>query len=152
MNNRIKGCAGMKMLAVSLTYLIAALIIDQKLAPMFRIVPEQSIVLNAIGTILFTLGLVADLTAMAAMRLARSEGRLATKGLYRIVHDPMYMSQIFLMLPGAMLIVNSWLGLSTMIPAYIAYKIFTRKEHRILRETFGQAYIEYEKTILLPFL
>ncbi len=152
MENRLKGCAGVKILIVTLIYLFAALIVDQKLAPMFRIVPDKSILLNALGIIILTLGLFADFAALSAMRRARDEGRLATTGLYRIVHDPMYMSQIFLILPGAMLIVNSWLGLTTMIPAYLAYKVFTRKEHRVLRETFGQAYTEYEKTILIPFL
>ena len=152
MGNRIKGCAGVKILIVTLIYLFAALIVDQKLAPMFRITMENSLLLNAVGAILFTIGLIADIIAMSAMLRARYEGRLATTGLYHIVRNPMYISQIILMLPGIMLVVNSWLGLSTVIPAFIAYKVFTRKEHRALKETFGQAYTEYEKTILIPFL
>ena len=36
--------------------------------------------------------------------------------------------QIFITLPGIFLIINSWLAMSAIIPAYIAYRVFVREE------------------------
>jgi protein-S-isoprenylcysteine O-methyltransferase Ste14 len=61
----------------------------------------------------------------------------------------MYVLQIFITLPGLFLLFNSWLVLAGVIPAYAAYRVFVREEHRYLEERFGAAYRAYLNRVLL---
>jgi protein-S-isoprenylcysteine O-methyltransferase Ste14 len=94
-------------------------------------------------------GFSLNLVAAFAMLKANKDGRLATGGLYRLFRDPMYVLQIFVTLPGLFLLFNSWLTLSGVIPAYIAYRFFVREEHKYLEARFGEEYTEYLKKVLL---
>ena len=86
------------------------------------------------------------------MMKAHKQGRLARNGLYRLFLSPMYVFQICVTLPGIFLIVNSWLAMSAVIPAYIAYRIFVRKEYRYLEERFGAEYSEYKRSVLMRYI
>ena len=61
----------------------------------------------------------------------------------------MYVAQIGITLPGLFLLLNSWLALAGVIPAYGAYRFFVREEHQYLAEQFGPAYTDYLKTVRL---
>jgi len=54
--------------------------------------------------------------------------------------------------PGLLLLLNSWLALLTIIPAFIAFKGFTREEEKHLEEKFGTQYTEYRRKVLFKFL
>ena len=94
-------------------------------------------------------GFSLNLVAAFSMLKAHREERLATGGLYRLFRDPMYVVQIFLTLPGLLLLFNSWLVLAGITPAYIAYRVFVREEHTYLENRFGKAYREYLKKVVL---
>lgn len=94
-------------------------------------------------------GFSLNLVAAFAMLKANSDDRLATGGLYRLLRDPMYALQIFITLPGLFLLFNSWLMLAGVFPAYAAYRVFVKEEHRYLEVRFGEAYRRYLKTVLL---
>lgn len=101
------------------------------------------------GIVLMAAGFGLNLVAAFSMLKAHREDRLATSGLYRLFRDPMYVLQIFVTLPGLFLLFNSWLVLAGVIPAYIAYRLFVREEHRYLEERFGEEYRHYLKSILI---
>jgi protein-S-isoprenylcysteine O-methyltransferase Ste14 len=116
--------------------------------PLFRITGDSR-ALRIPGILMAAAGFALNLAAAGAMLKAHKEDRLATGGLYRLFRDPMYVLQIFITLPGLFLLFNSWLVLTGVIPAYIAYQVFVRQEHRYLADRFGEAYRAYLKTVLL---
>ena len=116
--------------------------------PLFRITGDSR-ALRIPGILMTAAGFALNLAAAGAMLKAHKEDRLATGGLYRLFRDPMYVLQIFITLPGLFLLFNSWLVLTGVIPAYIAYQVFVRQEHRYLADRFGEAYRAYLKTVLL---
>lgn len=132
---------------------IAATIISWQLKPVFRIVPDGlSFPLSITGFSLFAVGLALSSAASSSVRKAYNEDRLLKTGLYHVFRDPIYLFQTLIAVPGISLMLNSWLVLTTVIPSYIAYCVFVRKEHRYLEEKFGDEYIAYKKTILISFL
>jgi protein-S-isoprenylcysteine O-methyltransferase Ste14 len=101
------------------------------------------------GRVLIAVGFSLNLVAALAMLKAHRADRLATGGFYHLLRDPMYVLQIFITLPGLFLLFNSWLALAGVIPAYIAYRIYVREEHRYLEERFGAEYKQYLVQVLL---
>jgi protein-S-isoprenylcysteine O-methyltransferase Ste14 len=113
--------------------------------PVFSITDNYTALLVT-GLALVVVGFGLNLLAALEMLKATREKRLA-KGLYNVFRDPMYVLQIFLTFPGLLLLLNSWLVLTTVIPAYILYKAFVREEHDYLEAKFGDEYREYLKKV-----
>ena len=86
------------------------------------------------------------------MLSAHKKDQLATHGLYALFFNPMYTFQLLLTLPGLLLMLNSWLALLTVIPAFIAFKVFAKEEEKYLEKKFGAQYTEYRKKVLFKFL
>jgi protein-S-isoprenylcysteine O-methyltransferase Ste14 len=139
---------GGKIAIPTLLYTAGAVAVSRVCRPLFRITGDSH-VLRIPGILLAAAGFALNLAAAGAMLKAHKEDRLATGGLYRLFRDPMYVLQIFITLPGLFLLFNSWLVLTGVIPAYIAYQVFVRQEHRYLADRFGEAYRAYLKTVLL---
>jgi len=133
---------GGKIAIPTLIYLAVAEAVSLYFYPSFRITENYG-ALFIIGVVMITVGFSLNLVAAFEMLKAHREERLATGGLYRLFRDPMYVMQIFITLPGLFLLFNSWLVLAGIIPAYIAYRVFVREEHRYLEERFGETYKAY---------
>jgi|AGTN01.3.fsa_nt_gi Putative protein-S-isoprenylcysteine methyltransferase len=143
---------GGKIGAVTALYLAAAVALDIVFAPLFRIADAGYAVTLPVGIAMAAVGFAFNLAAALPMMKAHRAGRLVKNGLYRLFLSPMYVFQIFLTLPGIFLIINSWLAMSTVAPAYIAYRVFVREEYRYLEESFGGEYSAYRRTVLAPFI
>lgn len=114
--------------------------------PLFGITDNRAALLTA-GIALIIVGFSLCLAASYSMLKAGKEHRLATGGLYAILRDPMYVFQIFLTLPGLFLLLNSWLVLAGVIPAYVCYRLFVREEHKYLEGLYGEEYRQYLKKV-----
>jgi protein-S-isoprenylcysteine O-methyltransferase Ste14 len=137
---------------VLIAYLAAAIIIDLVFTPVFKITATAYSTLLIIGIAAAVAGFSLNMAAAIGMLKAYQSGSLATTGLYRIFRDPMYVFQIFVTLPGILLLLNSWLALSAVIPSYIAYRLFVRQEHEYLLEKFGDEYRRYQNKIMIKFI
>lgn len=113
--------------------------------PAFSITDNYTVLL-VIGIALIVVGFSLVLAAAFEMLRATKENRLAG-GLYSVFRDPMYVLQIFLTLPGLLLLLNSWLALTAIVPGYILFKVFVREEHKYLEDKFGDEYREYVKNV-----
>jgi protein-S-isoprenylcysteine O-methyltransferase Ste14 len=121
------------------------------LAPMFQISENYDRVL--LFAILFAaVGFSLNLVAAFGMMKAHRKNELATTGLYAIFLHPMYTCQLLLTVPGLLLLLNSWLALAAVVPAFIAFKIFAKEEDRYLEETFGAQYRTYRNKVQFRFL
>jgi protein-S-isoprenylcysteine O-methyltransferase Ste14 len=119
----------------------------------------HSVVLAAIGTLLFALGIA--LAVWARLHLGRNWGmpttqraepELVTSGPYRFVRHPIYTGLLTAMLGTAL--VNSLLGL-IVVAVLVAYFYYCGTvEERNLTATFPTGYPEYRSRtkMLIPFL
>jgi protein-S-isoprenylcysteine O-methyltransferase Ste14 len=73
-------------------------------------------------------GFMLNLIVAFSMMTAYKKNKLAINGLYSIFLNPMYAIQIIVTVPGLLLLFNSWLVLTTVIVAFIAFKIFVKEE------------------------
>lgn len=146
----LMGVAG-KIMVVLLISLAVTEGISLLLAPAFKITTDyRSLVLVAL--VLAAVGFSFNLIAAFGMLSAHKKGQLATRGLYALFLNPMYTFQLLLTVPGLLLLLNSWLALLTVIPAFIAFKAFAKEEEKYLAEEFGPQYTEYRKKVLFKFL
>lgn len=115
--------------------------------PALRIPSTGYPTLYAVGGVLAVVGFSLNLLAAMHMLRAHKEDRLATGGLYRVFRDPMYVLQLFVTLPGLLLMAHSWPALLAIPAAYIAYRRFVREEHSWLQQRYGEAYKAYVKSV-----
>jgi protein-S-isoprenylcysteine O-methyltransferase Ste14 len=120
-------------------------------APLFRIT-ETYRTLVRITVAAFVVGFSLNLTAAFGMLRAHRRGELATGGLYAVFRHPMYVCMVLITVPGLLLLFNSWLVLTTVIPVYAAYRILARKEEKYLSEVFGGRYRAYLDTVRVKFI
>ena len=146
----LMGVAG-KILLVLLISLAITEGISLLFAPAFKITTDYhnlaiaAVVIAAVG---FTFNLIAAFDMLSAHR----KGQLATHRLYALFLNPMYTFQLLVTVPGLLLLLNSWLVLLTVIPTFIAFKVFSKEEERFLEDKFGIHYTEYRKKVLFKFL
>jgi len=146
----LMGVAG-KIMAVLVVSLAVTEGINFLAAPAFRITDDEA-TLAVVAAAMAVAGFALNLAAAFGMLAARRKGELATNGLYAIFLNPMYTVQLLLTVPGLLLLLNSWLALSSVIPAFMAFKLFAREEEQHLKEQFGKQYLDYKDTVLFKFL
>jgi len=105
-----------------------------------------------VGATLLTIGVPLWLTAVVQILNSVPKGRLITTGPFAIMLHPIYTSVALLVLPGLGLAFDSWLGFAAGAMLYLASRRFAPREERELAEHFGEAYAEYRRCVLLPWL
>ena len=83
---------------------------------------------------------------------AYNADELVTDGIYKCCRHPLYASWVVFFVPGIVLIVNSWLGLTTPIFMYFILCRLVKKEEIYLESVFGSEYIHYKRKVpwILP--
>ncbi len=120
--------------------------------PFFRIAEDYNILL-IIGIVAAVIGFSFNLAAAFPMLTGFKKGKLVTTGMYRLCRNPMYVFQLFITLPGLMILFNSWLMLiSTIIVGFLAFKILVKEEYEYLLRKFGEEYKSYCSSVLIKFL
>jgi protein-S-isoprenylcysteine O-methyltransferase Ste14 len=113
--------------------------------------PVVSTWTTLVGALLLTIGLSRWFLAVRTFFRAFSSGRLATKGPYAIMPNPIYGIFVVLIVPGISLALNWWPILLTSILGYAALRAFIHEEVTALQEKFGAEYSEYRKKVLIKF-
>jgi protein-S-isoprenylcysteine O-methyltransferase Ste14 len=106
----------------------------------------------ALGGVLLAAGIPLWLTSAVQILLFVPKGKLITRGPFALVIHPLYTSVALLVVPGAGLLFDSWLGLALGVVLYIASRRFAPSEERALAERFPIEYPAYRKRVLLPWL
>lgn len=143
---------GGKIAIVLVIYLAISITLDIVFAPLFKMTTTHYTTVLIVGIALAVVGFSLNIAAALNMMKGYKNDSLVTKGFYRVFMNPMYVFMIFLTLPGICLILNSWLVLGSVIPAFIAYRIFVREEHKYLEEKFGSEYKAYRAGVIIKFL
>jgi protein-S-isoprenylcysteine O-methyltransferase Ste14 len=147
------GGIGPKLALLCLPYIILSLIV------MYRF-PEFSDLrflhlnyLKVLGFIWLGTGFIFWITSAIYFLINFKPGRLITKGPFALCRNPIYSSIIVFIIPALAVIFHSCLILSISIVLYIGFKISIHGESHVLKDTFGDEYEKYKKSVneIFPF-
>lgn len=142
---------GTKLEHVGIPYALISILISYLFKPHFEIGLPNSLHLW-IGSLLLIVGLILHTIAAITMVRGFKRGILLTTGLFKYSRNPMYVTIIFMIIPGLSLLLNSWLLLlSIPLLLYILFKNL-HEEEIYLEKTFGQDFISYKQktAVLIP--
>jgi protein-S-isoprenylcysteine O-methyltransferase Ste14 len=107
---------------------------------------------TTIGLALVATGVPIWLTSAIQILVFVPKGKLITTGPFALTLHPLYTSVALLVIPGCGLLYDSWLGFAVGLVLYISSRSFAPSEERELAARFPQAYAEYRKRVMLPWL
>lgn len=78
---------------------------------------------------------------------------LVTNGIFRCCRHPLYASWVVFIVPGIVLLANSWIGLTTPVVMYFLLRSLVKAEERYLESVFGSDYLDYKSVVpcILPY-
>jgi protein-S-isoprenylcysteine O-methyltransferase Ste14 len=142
--------AGDRIMLAVLPFAIVGIAANVLWPPAFRLgLGTTGLVL---GGALLTVGIPLWFTSAAQIVLFVPRGQLITRGPFAIMIHPLYTSVALLVIPGAGLVFDSWLGFALGLVLYGASRRFAPSEERELTERFPEEYPAYRKRVLLPWL
>jgi protein-S-isoprenylcysteine O-methyltransferase Ste14 len=136
----------------TMLYLVATAIVHVVTRPLFTITKTHYAILAIAAIIMFVTGTIMVLIVARKLLENFRNRTLMINGLFRVFRDPMYASYLLLIMPSIALLFNSWLMLSAVILNFILFRVFIKKEHQYLQDTFGDEYETYLKKVWVRFL
>ena len=105
-----------------------------------------------IGIFLALFGFIMYLLSSIQLHGKFEENKLITHGFYAFSRNPIYSSWILFVIPGVVLIINSFIGILIPIFMYLLFSILVVREEKFLEREYGHEYIEYKRRIgrLIP--
>lgn len=151
MNLKVLVGSGDKIGLFVLPFLVIGLIFNITFPFVFT-VGGPSEFLKLISIIILPFGVTIWLWSALLILIKVPRKELITTGPYAIVKHPLYTGVALLVLPWIGFLLNSWLGALIGIVLYIASRIYSPQEEKLLSKTFGADWEEYRRKILLPWL
>ncbi len=137
----------------SVGYGIIMLAISRWFAPVFEInfIPRR--VVMGVGIALLAIGVPFFIRSVKTVMKAYNADRLVIDGTFKYCRHPLYASWVVFLVPGIVLLANSWLGLTTPVFMYAVLRSLVGKEEVYLESVFGQEYLEYKNKVpcILPY-
>ncbi len=117
----------------------------------FNFLLPRAITLS-VGIFLAIFGFIMYLLSSIQLHGKFEEKKLITHGFYAFSRNPIYSSWILFVIPGIILIIDSFIGILIPIFMYILFSILVVREEKFLEREYGQDYLEYKKNIgrLIP--
>lgn len=103
--------------------------------------------LATVGTVLLVPGVVLWIAGIAAAMRAFSADKLCTGGAFGICRHPIYATWVVFLVPGLVLLMNTWLGLAMPPVMYVILRMLVRREEQYLGQKFGEDYLVYKKRV-----
>jgi protein-S-isoprenylcysteine O-methyltransferase Ste14 len=141
---------GPRFTIVSLTYAIIIFVLEY-ISFLDVPIPVPRILSLVSGIILIVIGLPVFLIPAFTIDKHFKKGQLATKGVYGYLRHPIYASWIIFIVPGIVLIKNSFLDLTIPVFMYLIFSVMILEEEKYLEKKFGKEYIEYKKKVNAVF-
>lgn len=143
--------SGRKIGAFSLPFFVIGITINYFYPQIFRI-DGSSGPLFWISILFLLLGVINWAWSVILILIKVPRKELITTGPFSLVKHPLYVGFVFLIIPWAGFLLNSWLGIVLGLVLYIAIRIFAPKEEQILSKIFGKDWDDYSKNVLLPWI
>ena len=138
--------------SLSIGYWLVTLAISRYFHPVFQIGPVPHWLLFVPGEVLMAIGVPFYIISARVVMRAYNADKLVTDGVYRYCRHPLYASWVVFIIPGFVLLLNSWIALTTPIFMYFVLHRLVRKEETYLERVFGSEYLGYKKNVpcILP--
>ena len=139
--------------SLSIGYGIIMLLISRYFQPAFQIDFVPHWLISILGISLIVIGVPFFIISVKTVMRAYNADELVTDGIFRCCRHPLYASWVVFIVPGIILLANSWIGLTTPIFMYLILRNLVKKEEIYLKSVFGSDYINYiRKTpCILPY-
>ena len=139
--------------SLSIGYGTIVLAISRYSYPAFQIdfVPYR--LMSILGSALIVIGVLFFIVSVKTVTRAYNADELVTDGVFRCCRHPLYASWVAFIVPGIVLLVNSWIALTTPIFMFVILRILVTKEEAYLEDVFGSEYLDYKKKVpcILPY-
>lgn len=108
--------------------------------------------LQILGIALILIGIPFFIISVKTVTKAYNADSLVTDGIFRCCRHPLYSSWVVFIVPGIVLLANSWIGLTAPLFMYFLLRKLVTKEEVYLEHVFGSEYLEYKKDVpcILP--
>ncbi len=139
--------------ALSVSYGLITLVLSHYLHPTFQIQAIPYLFVAILGIIFVVIGIPFFITSVVTVMRAYHADKLITGGIFGCCRHPLYASFVVFIVPGIVLLVNSWIALTVPIFMYIVARILVRQEEVYLENVFGAEYADYKKKVpcILPY-
>lgn len=133
--------------SLSVSYGIIMLAISRYFHPAFHIpfVPYRILRISGLGLIL--IGVPFFIISVKTVMKAYNADALVTQGIFGCCRHPLYSSWVVFIVPGIVLLVNSWIGLTAPVFMYFLLCRLVIKEERYLESVLGSEYLDYKKRV-----
>lgn len=137
---------------LSISYGIIVLAISRYFYPVFQIPIIPTWLLSTLGFTLILIGVPFFIVSVKTVMKAYNSDKLVTQGIYRCCRHPLYSAWVVFIVPGIVLLANSWIGLTAPLFMYFLLCKLVIKEEVYLEHVFGSEYIEYKNEVpcILP--
>lgn len=138
---------------LSVGYGIFILAISRYFYPVFKIPLLTKSLLFVLGVILILIGIPFFIISVKTIMKACNSDSLITRGIYGCCRHPLYSAWVVFIVPGIVLMVNGWIGLTVPLFMYFLLRKLVIKEEVYLEQMFGSEYTDYKHEIpcILPF-
>jgi protein-S-isoprenylcysteine O-methyltransferase Ste14 len=135
----------------TLPFLIVGLILNVSYPSLFD-VGGPAAALRVISVAVLAVGVATWAWSVVLIVTQVPKGKLIKTGPYSLVKHPLYTAVALLVLPALGLLLDTWLGLLIGVVMYLGSRLFAPAEEAALSRTFGPAWVEYSKSVKIPWL
>ncbi|MFX0026588.1 MAG: methyltransferase family protein [Candidatus Hermodarchaeota archaeon] len=137
---------GPKMTLIFVPFIILLGILNIIFSPVFQL-PIGSIWTMPIGIVLIIIGVFIFIKSEITLRKAFKASELVLTGFYGHMRHPMYGSFILFIIPGIVIMINSWILYFLPFIFYIIFRVFIKQEESYCLKKFGEKYTHYKKNV-----
>jgi protein-S-isoprenylcysteine O-methyltransferase Ste14 len=143
--------SGDKIILLTLPFLIIGLALNILYPSLFGVGGPSSL-LKAISIVVLIPGVVIWIWSAVLILIKVPRRELITNGPYAFVKHPIYTGVALLVIPWVGFLLNTWLGAWIGIVLYFGSRKFSPEEEAVLSRTFGAAWEDYRRNVIIPWL
>lgn len=138
---------------LSIGYGVIVLAISRYFYPTLRIPLFPKWLLSGLGVVLLLIGIPFFILSVKSVMKAYNSDTLVTRGIYGYCRHPLYSAWVVFIVPGIVLLANSWIGLTAPLFMYFLLRKLVIKEETYLERVFDSEYQKYkdETPCIMPF-
>lgn len=142
---------GFKLAIMTILYSISIVALGHYIRLDLRInfLPYKYLIIPA--AILLAVGIPFLIISVITLNKAYKADSLRTDGIYSVCRHPLYSSWILFIVPGIVLLCNSWALLTIPVVMFFIFKILIKEEESFLQNKFGEKYTSYKNKVSLLF-